>query len=149
MKKKVMDLKLISRLGLEVAVSELFIALLFPKIFGDHRRLAQIKIAINEACINAIEHGNKLDESKSVYCEIFEGPNFFEISIADEGETSFHIDPGKIPTREEMEKKIETAGRRNKNRGMGTYFIHYFSDEVMYSDNASKGTKVNLKFYID
>lgn len=147
MSSKIAELKISSRMGVETGVSDLFtaIASLNPKM--GQTKNAQIKIAINEACINAIEHGNKGDESRSIFCEVFESDDCYEISISDEGDSLFLPEPGKIPTRKEMEEKIQNSGRRSKkNRGMGTYLIHYFSDEVRYEKNASKGTKIILKF---
>lgn len=148
MKKKVAELKVCSRYGVETSIASFFTAFVAGRQ-DDQKRLAQIRIAIHEACINAIEHGNKKDESKWIYSEIFEADDFFEIVIIDEGESFYIPDPKTVPTREEMEKKIEGAGRRNKNnRGMGRYFMFYFADEVTYEKNKPHGTKVILKLLI-
>ena len=146
---KIAELIISSRMGVETGVSDLFtaIASLNPKM--GQTKNAQIKIAINEACINAMEHGNRNDETKRIFCEIFEQENSFEISVADEGSSCFLPESDNLPTRKEMEEKIENSGRRNKkNRGMGTYLIHYFSDEVRYERNSPTGTKIILKFYL-
>lgn len=44
-----------------------------------------IKLALEEALINAIKHGNKFDRSKSVRIEATIGPEKSEIAIEDEG----------------------------------------------------------------
>jgi len=44
-----------------------------------------IKLALEEAIVNAIKHGNKYDESKKVYVEALIGPGQCEIQIEDEG----------------------------------------------------------------
>ena len=119
-------------------------------IFQDAGKIAQIRIAIHEACINAMEHGNGFDANKMITCEIFEEPNMLSIHIHDEGNKSYLPDPSNLPTKEEMQQKIEKAGRRNKqNRGMGRFLIHYFADEVEYLVSPSKGTCIVLKTYID
>lgn len=149
MKKKVAELKVYSRYGVETSIASFFTSFVAVKLQDDQKRLAQIRVAIHEACINAIEHGNKKDESKWIYSEIYEDDDFFEIAIIDEGESFYHPDPKTVPTREEMEKKIEGAGRRNKNnRGMGRYFMFYFADEVRYEKNSPQGTKVILKLLV-
>lgn len=145
MKTKIAYIELLSRLGLETGISDFFasVANFYPP--GNHKRLAQVRIAINEACINAMEHGNKNDESKKIFCEVTEDEEFYEIAISDQG-SSFYS-PSALPTKEEMENKIQNAGRRSKkNRGMGTYLIHYFSDEVRYEKIEPSGTKIILKF---
>ncbi len=149
MKTKVAELKVCSKYGVETAIASFFTSFVSGRLGDDQKRLAQIRIAIHEACINAIEHGNKKDESKWIHSEIFENEDFFEITIVDEGETFYKPDPNTVPTREEMEKKIEGATRRNKNnRGMGRYFMFYFADEVSYEKNNPHGTKVILKILI-
>jgi serine/threonine-protein kinase RsbW len=44
-----------------------------------------IKLALEEAMINAVKHGNKLDPHKKVYVEALVGPTQAEIIIEDEG----------------------------------------------------------------
>jgi serine/threonine-protein kinase RsbW len=44
-----------------------------------------IKLALEEALINAIKHGNKLDPKKSVHVECVVTPEQAEITIEDEG----------------------------------------------------------------
>lgn len=44
-----------------------------------------IKLAIEEALINAIKHGNKLDRAKRVHVEWRVGPDSAEFSVEDEG----------------------------------------------------------------
>lgn len=44
-----------------------------------------IKLALEEAFVNAIKHGNKLDPNKHVHIEALVGPSQTEIIIEDEG----------------------------------------------------------------
>src|SRR4051812_13881788 len=52
--------------------------------FGDQCLFA-LKIAVEEALVNAIKHGNKLDKNKHVTIEAEISPKHAEITIADEG----------------------------------------------------------------
>jgi serine/threonine-protein kinase RsbW len=54
------------------------------KGFGAQATFA-IKLALEEALINAIKHGNKLDPKKKVHIETSISPAKFEIAIEDEG----------------------------------------------------------------
>src|SRR3954467_10428292 len=53
--------------------------------FDDHSTFA-IKLAVEEALINAIKHGNQLDPAKKVHIQAKVTPKRFEIVIEDEGE---------------------------------------------------------------
>ncbi len=146
---KIAECKIRSRMGLETLVSSAFTSILSMKI-QDAGKIAQIRIAIHEACINAMEHGNGFDQNKMILCEIFEEANSLSIHIQDEGTNSYLPDPNNLPTKEEMQQKIEKAGRRNKqNRGMGRYLIHYFADEVTYLPSRTNGTCIVLKTFIN
>ncbi|MCC6424660.1 MAG: ATP-binding protein [Phycisphaerales bacterium] len=52
--------------------------------FGDQAIFA-IKLALEEAMINAIKHGNKLDPAKSVHIAYHVTPQQAEITVEDEG----------------------------------------------------------------
>jgi len=52
--------------------------------FDDHSTFA-IKLAVEEALINAIKHGNQLDPAKKVHIQAKVTPKRFEITIEDEG----------------------------------------------------------------
>lgn len=44
-----------------------------------------IKLSLEEAIVNAIKHGNKLDMNKKVYVEALVGPDQVELTIEDDG----------------------------------------------------------------
>lgn len=52
--------------------------------FGE-REVFGIKLALEEALVNAIKHGNKLDPTKKVHVQYSVSPDRFDIRIADEG----------------------------------------------------------------
>ena len=59
-------------------------------------RIEDLKTALAEACINAIEHGNKFDQNKKVRVTFAADNNSLEVIVHDEGDG---IDPKKIPTK--------------------------------------------------
>jgi serine/threonine-protein kinase RsbW len=68
-----------------------------------------IKLALEEALINAIKHGNKLDAKKNVHIEAHVGPHVTEIMIEDEG-PGFDRSSVPDPTLEENLDKCSGRG---------------------------------------
>jgi serine/threonine-protein kinase RsbW len=68
-----------------------------------------IKLALEEALINAIKHGNKLDEKKNVHIEASVTPELTEITIEDEG-PGFDRTSVPDPTLEENLDKCSGRG---------------------------------------
>ncbi len=90
--------------------------------FDPHAVFA-IKLSLEEALINAIKHGNKLDPGKKVHVEAWVSPKQVEIIVEDEGPG---FDRSKIPdpTREE---NLELCS------GRGILLIESYMDEVEYT----------------
>jgi serine/threonine-protein kinase RsbW len=70
--------------------------------------LFAIKIAVEEALVNAIKHGNKLDPAKHVIIEAFISPEQAAISIEDEGPG---FDRGSVPDPLSAENLQKPSGR--------------------------------------
>ncbi len=75
--------------------------------FDDHSTFA-IKLALEEALINAIKHGNKLDPAKKVHIEAKVTPRRFEIIIEDEGNG---FKRGDVPDPTAAENLCNCSGR--------------------------------------
>src|SRR5262249_2203052 len=58
------------------------------------REIFGIKLALEEALVNAIKHGNKMDRAKRVHIKYSVTPDRFDVRIADEG-TGFN--PSDVP----------------------------------------------------
>ncbi|MCS7033438.1 MAG: ATP-binding protein [Phycisphaerae bacterium] len=90
-----------------------------------------IKLAIEEALVNAIKHGNKLDPRKRVHVEANVGPEEVEIIIEDEG-------PGfarcAVPDPTADENLTKCSGR-------GLLLMEAYMHTVEYSNN---GRRVRL-----
>lgn len=72
--------------------------------FSDDR-VENLKTVVSEACINAIEHGNKFDLNTKVGVTLASDDTALEITVHDEGNG---IDPEKIPkNRKNPDVKLE------------------------------------------
>lgn len=85
-------------------------------------------VSMVEAVNNAIIHGNKLDENKSVKVEYEVENGVFTFSIKDEG-NGFDFKKLPDPTAPE---NIE------KPHGRGIFLISHLVDELSFEDNGSK-----------
>jgi len=78
------EVRLPSRMGFEkVAMST---ASAVAKLMGfPEERVEDLKTAVAEACINAIEHGNRLNEKLSVGVVLSAGVDSLEVKVIDDG----------------------------------------------------------------
>ncbi len=90
-----------------------------------------IKLALEEALINAIKHGNKLDKNKRVQVEWRVTPQFVEIIIEDEG-PGFNRSSVPDPTDENNLEKLT---------GRGILLIESYMNSVEWSNG---GRRVRL-----
>jgi serine/threonine-protein kinase RsbW len=95
--------------------------------FGEHDVFA-IKLALEEALINAIKHGNKLDPAKSVRINASISPQMVEIDVEDEG-AGFTRSSVPDPT---LEENLE------KTSGRGILLIESYMTHAEWSKNGRK-----------
>ena len=100
--------------------------------FGDEL-LARIRLALNEAVTNAIIHGNKEDQAKSVSISSSFNKEKLEVSVQDEGPG---FDPSSLPDPLESENLLKESGR-------GVFLIKQYSDDLMFSEG---GRKLTMRF---
>ena len=93
-----------------------------------------VDLAVREAVTNAILHGNKQDETKSVHITAKAAPKLLEISIADEGEG---FNPEDVPNPTEPENILKTSGR-------GIFFMRTFMNDVEWVIRPQGGTTVRM-----
>jgi serine/threonine-protein kinase RsbW len=91
--------------------------------FADHDIFA-IRLALEEALVNAIKHGNQLDRAKAVHVSYRVGPDRFEVQIADEGPG---FDPDDVPDPTAPENLERPCGR-------GLLLMRHYMTEVAYTD---------------
>ena len=75
----------------------------------DNDSVYAIRLALEEALINAIKHGNKLDRKKKVKVEATVTPEQTEIQIEDEG-PGFHRENVPDPTADENLERLHGRG---------------------------------------
>ncbi len=98
--------------------------------YGD-QDVFYIKLAMEEALVNAIKHGNQLDPAKKVFVWYRVGPERFDCKIADEGPG---FDPGDVPDPTLPENLDRPCGR-------GLFLIRRFMTDVTYH---GKGNVVTM-----
>jgi serine/threonine-protein kinase RsbW len=91
--------------------------------FGEHEIFA-IKLALEEALVNAIKHGNQLDRAKTVRVAFRVGHDRFDVQITDEGPG---FDPGDVPDPTAPENLERPCGR-------GLLLMRHYMNEVYYAD---------------
>ena len=120
-KSATVEVRLPSRMGYEkVAMSA---AASVAKLMGfGNDRIEDLKTAIAEACINAIEHGNRLNETLSVGVVLSAQSDKLEVKVIDDG-TGIR----KVPARPDIDRKMH--GEEGP-RGIGMFLIQALVDEA-------------------
>lgn len=135
------EVRLPSRLGYEkVAMST---AASVAKLMGFREdRIEDLKTAVAEACINAIEHGNRLNEGLSVGVVLSAGEDALEVKVIDDGKGL-----KTLPRRPDIDKKIH--GEEDP-RGMGMFLIQALVDEAEWvAGTNGKSSYVRLMIRLD
>ncbi|MFW6353153.1 MAG: ATP-binding protein, partial [Verrucomicrobiota bacterium] len=122
----------ISSIPTEIArIEDSILPALSAKGYGE-RTLFAVKLAIEEAVINAIKHGNQLDTTKKVNVEFVIDEDKVTISVADEGEG---FDPDSVPDPRE-------DGNIASDYGRGLLLIRAYMDSVEFNDKGNKVTMI-------
>jgi len=87
-----------------------------------------IHLAAEEAIVNAIVHGNKLDPKKKVRVACVVSPELARIEVTDEGEG---FDPGSVPDCR-LEERLEAPN------GRGVMLMRTFMTRIEYSDRGNR-----------
>src|ERR1700678_2007174 len=119
--KKSIELQLPSRLGFEKVAMNTAASVARMMGFAEDR-IEDLKTAIAEACINAMEHGNKLDETLPVGVILSTGDDSLEIRVHDTGSG-----PRSHATAPDIDKKMH---EEETPRGMGMFLIESLMDEA-------------------
>lgn len=93
----------------------------------------RISMAVREAMVNAVLHGNQYDPKKKVRVSFENSPKSLIVRIADEGTG---LDPDSIPDPLAPENLLKTSGR-------GIFLVRAFMDEVKFR-NLEPGTEITL-----
>lgn len=117
----VVEVRLPSELGFEkIAIST---AASMASLMGfSAQRIEDLKTAVAEACINAIEHGNQLDASAHVSVVLSSTDDELEVKVVDDG-NGISTPPG-LP---DIDRKMRGE---EAPRGLGMFLIQALVDEA-------------------
>jgi len=82
-----------------------------------------VRLALEEALVNAIKHGNQLDRAKNVFISYRFVADRFEVRITDEGQG---FDPADVPDPTDVENLERPCGR-------GLMLMRHYMTEVEYN----------------
>lgn len=100
----------------------------------DERARQGIRLACDEALVNALGHGNRWDDVKHIHIAYACLPEGFYIAIEDEG-TGFSRAAVPDPTREE---------NLTKTSGRGLLLMEHYMEKVTYRPGKRGGTRVQM-----
>jgi serine/threonine-protein kinase RsbW len=86
-----------------------------------------LRLALEEALVNAIKHGNQMDKSKQVHIAFRLLPDRFEIHIIDEGAG---FDPNDVPDPTAIENLDRPCGR-------GLMLMNHYMTQIKYNERGN------------
>jgi serine/threonine-protein kinase RsbW len=101
----------------------------------EDREIFSIKLALEEALVNAIKHGNQMDRDKKVHIAYHVTPERFEIQIADEGPG---FDPEDVPDPMAVENLERPCGR-------GLLLMRHYMTEVTFHPPGNRMSMSKVK----
>jgi serine/threonine-protein kinase RsbW len=101
--------------------------------FGEEAAFG-IDMAVREAVTNAVLHGNRQDEAKTVEVTFITSTEAIEITVRDRGEG---FDTEHVPDPTDAQNLLKTSGR-------GIFFMRTFMNEVEWSRHPEGGTVVRM-----
>jgi serine/threonine-protein kinase RsbW len=99
------------------------------------REIFSVKLALEEALVNAIKHGNQFDREKKVHIAYDIRPERFDILIADEG---CGFDPTTVPDPTAVENLERPCGR-------GLMLMRYYMNEVSFNSTGNSVSMTKLR----
>jgi serine/threonine-protein kinase RsbW len=99
-----------------------------PGLGYDDSDIFAVKLALDEALLNAIRHGNRYDRNKHITVGYRADRQHVVITVADEGNG---FDPDALPD-------PTTASNRWKPNGRGVFLMRAYMDEVSYNEQGNQ-----------
>ena len=114
----------------------------FAKIGGlVKERIEDLKTAVAEACLNAMEHGNKDHPDSRVVITMYLGDKSFKVSVMDAGDGM-----SVVPQHIDIKKKVEGLEPPN---GLGLYLIQQLVDQVEFKKMNGGGHVVKMVLRVE
>ena len=120
-----------------VEMVELFARSVAAKIGFDEDDSTSIELAIREAVVNGIIHGNQYSADKRIDVQFLIEPEAIAIYVRDRGQG---FDPTSLPHPLAAENLLKPSNR-------GIFLIRALMDEVQYSAHPEGGCVVRMKKY--
>ena len=109
----------------------------FAKIVGFvQERIDDLKTAVAEACLNAMEHGNKGRPNARVVVTMNFDNRTLSVSVIDEGEGII-----ELPEDPDIDKKL---AQLQAPRGLGIFLIRRLVDQVEFNKISSQGHMLRM-----
>jgi len=109
----------------------------FAKMVGfAPERVEDLKTAVAEACLNAIEHGNKSHPDTRVLVTMNFKDDRFSVSVKDGG--------NGIPRLPKDKAVMRSIEKLEPPKGLGTYLIKQLVDEVEFNNLTKDGHAVKM-----
>jgi serine/threonine-protein kinase RsbW len=109
----------------------------FAKIGGlAKERIQDLKTAVSEACLNAMEHGNRGRPDARVVISMHLGDKDFRVTVKDEGNGIPYI-----PQNIDIRRKVE---RLEPPNGLGLFLIQQLVDRVDFNEETDGGHVVKM-----
>lgn len=128
-----------SILGYEV-VARRVVASFANYVGFETERIEDLKTAVSEACINAIEHGNQLAPDLPVRITTSFDGHCFTVDVHDSGKVSLE----QVGTPNSIEDKLAGLAAL---RGMGMMLMAQLTDELIVVPPTHNGNTVRLIWY--
>ncbi len=102
--------------------------------------MSRIRIAVYEACLNAVQHSNKAGIDDNMTVEVETMNDMMQINVYDRGR-GFHVDKTR-------EYDVTEAASHRKTGGMGLHIIRKAMDNVDYQMDPIQGNKLVMVKYL-
>jgi serine/threonine-protein kinase RsbW len=100
------------------------------------RAIYDVEVAIDEACVNIIEHSYGGEDKGEIECECQILPDGLKIVLHD---TGCFFNPDDIP-----EPDLNSPLEERKTGGLGLYFMRKLMDEVSFDPCMGEGTTLTM-----
>lgn len=133
------ELRLPSKLGYEKVAMNTAASVARLMGFADDR-VEDLKTAVSEACINAMEHGNKMNDELSVGVVLSMSTTSLEVKVTDTGDGPQHLMDAP-----DIDKKM--LGEEDA-RGMGMFLIQALVDEAEWVSSPPTGSYARMVIHL-
>ena len=134
------ELHIPNKFGSEKIVMEQ-VATLAKKIGFSDDRIEDLKTAVSEACLNAIEHGNEMNATTKVGISLSVNGTKMKVAVEDNGNGI-----GEKRNEPNIDNKINGT---ETPRGWGLFLIKSLMDDIEFKPKADGGNVTTMIIHLD